>query len=60
VGKEMLRWFTYPENANVPCREHVMYVAGKALQNFRYKLNSDFLQIGKTPFVKYNMVEHED
>jgi hypothetical protein len=61
VWKEMLRWFTYPKNTNMPkCREHVMYVAGKALRNFRYKLNKDFLQKAKTPFVKYNMVEHED
>jgi hypothetical protein len=61
VWKEMLRWFTYPKNTNMPkCREHVMYVAGKALRNFRYKLNKDFLQKAKTPFVKYNMVERED
>jgi hypothetical protein len=61
VWKEMLRRFTYPKNANMPkCREHVMHVVGKALRNFRYMLNTEFLQKGKTPFVKYNMVEHED
>jgi hypothetical protein len=37
-----------------------MHVARKALRNFRYMLNKEFLQKGKTPFVKYNMVEHED
>jgi hypothetical protein len=28
----------------------------KALQNFRYKLNKEYVQKGETPFTRYNYV----
>jgi hypothetical protein len=50
VWKEMLRRFTYPEHYDkVKCRGHVMVLAGKALQNFRYKLNKEYVQKGENP-----------
>ena len=60
VWKEMLRQFMYPENANIKkCRGHVMFVVGKALRNFMYKLDKEFLQKGRTPFLKYTFVEND-
>jgi hypothetical protein len=53
----MLRRFTYPEGYDkVKCMGHVMVLAGKALRNFRYKLNKEYVQKGETPFTRYNYV----
>jgi len=57
VCKQMLRRFTYPEGyVKVQCRGHVMVLAGKALRNFKYKLNKEYVQKGETPFTRYNYV----
>ena len=57
VCKQMLRRFTYPEGyVKVKCRGHVMVLAGKALRNFKYKLNKEYVQKGETPFTRYNYV----
>ena len=53
----MLRRFTYPEGYDKEkCRGHVMVLARKALRNFRYKLNKEYVQKGETPFTCYNYV----
>ena len=40
----MLRQFTYLEGYDKEkCRSHVMVLVGKALQNFRYKLNKEYV-----------------
>jgi hypothetical protein len=57
----MVRQFTYPEDVDlVKCRDWVMHVAGRALCNFKYMLNKEYLKRGRTPFAKYTMVERED
>ena len=44
VWKKMLRQFTYLEGYDKEkCRSHVMVLVGKALQNFRYKLNKEYV-----------------
>jgi hypothetical protein len=57
VWNEMKKRFLYPNNADmVKAESHVYYLAGKALRNFKYMLNRDYLAKGKTPYVKYNMI----
>ena len=57
VWKKMLRRFTYSKGYDKEkCRSHVMVLVGKALQNFRYKLNKEYVQKGKIPFTCYNYV----
>ena len=56
----MPRLFTYPEGYDkVKCKGHVMVLVGKALQNFRYKLNNEYVQKGETPFTYYNYILSE-
>ena len=57
VWAKMTRRFTYPEGSNVDnCKAHVMYLGGKALRNFRYKLNKEYMQTGENPCACYNYV----
>ena len=57
MWKEMLRMFTYLEGYDKDkCRGLVMVLAGNALQNFRYKLNKEYVKKGKTPFTRYKYV----
>jgi hypothetical protein len=55
VWLEMLKQFTYPEGYDKEkCRGHVMALVGKALRNFRYKLNKEYVQTGRSPCTHYN------
>jgi hypothetical protein len=56
VWGETKRWFMYPEQGydEKKCKAHVMYLAGKALQNFRYNLNKEYMQTRETPFTCYS------
>jgi hypothetical protein len=54
----MTRHFHYPKDANMgKCREWVMHVASTALHNFKSTLTRNYLNKGKSPCVKYNMVK---
>jgi hypothetical protein len=53
----MLKRFMYPEDSDMEkCKEHVMAIAGKAHQNFRYKINKEYVQKGRSPCARYNYV----
>jgi len=57
VWGEMMRRFTYPDGSNLDkCEAHVMYLAGKVLRNFIYRLNREYVQTGKNPCARYNYV----
>jgi len=58
VWGEEKRWFTYlAEGYNEDkCMGHELFVASKALQNFRSMLNRDYVQKGRTPFEDYNFI----
>jgi hypothetical protein len=58
IWGEMMRRFHYPEDANMgKCREWVMHVASTTLCNFKSVLTRNYLNKGKSPCVKYNMVK---
>jgi hypothetical protein len=61
VWGEMKRWFTYPPQSydEEKCKEHALYVASKALRNFRSMLNKEYVKTGKTPFERYNFIMHD-
>ena len=61
VWGEVKRRFTYPaEGYNEDkCMGHAMFVAGKALRNFRSMLNREYVQTGRTPFEDYNFITHD-
>jgi hypothetical protein len=57
VWEEMLKRFTYLEGSNLDkCRDHVMAIASKVLQNFKYKLNKEYVEKGRSPCQRYNYV----
>jgi hypothetical protein len=58
VCAELNRRFMYTAEGydEEKCNAHVMYVVGKALRNFKYKLNKDYMEKGNTPFEHYNYV----
>jgi hypothetical protein len=58
IWGEMTRHFHYPEDANMgKCREWVMHVASTTLRNFKSMLTRNYINKGKSPCVKYNMVK---
>jgi hypothetical protein len=56
--QEVKRGFTYPTEGydEEKCKSHGLFIAGKALRNFRSMLNREYVQIGRTPFEDYNMI----
>jgi hypothetical protein len=57
VWEEILKRFTYIEGSDLDkCRDHVMAVASKALRNFRYKLNKEYVEKERSPCQHYNYV----
>ena len=58
VWGEVKRWLTYPADgyASDKFKGHALYVAGKALRNFRSMLNKEYMEKGKTPFEDYNFI----
>jgi hypothetical protein len=57
VWEEMLKQFTYPEGSDLDkCRDHVMAIASKALRNFRYKLNKEYVEKGRSLCQCHNYV----
>jgi hypothetical protein len=60
MWEEMLKRFMYLEGSDLDkCRDHVMAVASKALQNFRYKLNKEYVEKRRSPYQHYNYVMPE-
>jgi hypothetical protein len=58
IWGEMTRRFHYPKDANMgKCKEWVMHVASITLRNFKSMLTRNYLNKGKSPCVKYNMVK---
>ena len=41
------------------CMGHALFVAGKALHNFRSILNREYMQKVTTPFKDYNFIMHD-
>ena len=58
VWGEVKRRFTYPTEGydEDKCMGHALFVAGKALHNFRSMLNREYVQKGRTPFEDYNFI----
>ena len=58
VWEEVKRRFTYLAEGydEEKCKGHALYVAGKALLNFRSFLNTEYVKKGKTPFEDYNFI----
>ena len=58
VWGEVKRRFTYPVQGydEDKCKSHALFIAGKALRNFRSMLNRDYVQKGRTPFEDYNFI----
>jgi hypothetical protein len=61
VWGEVKRRFTYPGEGydEDKCMGHALFVAGKALHNFRSMPNREYVQIGRTPFKDYNFFTHD-
>jgi hypothetical protein len=53
------RWFEYPPDQydEEKCMGHVLYLASKALHNFRSYLNNEYMKKRKTPFEDYNYIK---
>jgi hypothetical protein len=58
VWGEVKRRFTCPTEGYDEDKymRHVLFVAGKALRNFRSMLNREYVQKGRTPFEDYNFI----
>ena len=62
VWGEVKRRFMYPAEGydEDKCMGHALFVAGKALRNFRSMLNREYVQKGRTPFKDYNFIKRHE